>query len=146
MALLMCGIVVRYIPPFPTQKKKTHKLYWPTNLVSYSKQKKAVSRAVAHEGGTLPWVTAVATIFHTDLCATGGSDGWVRFWKVSGGGVGFTEVGKVAVSGFVNGLAFAGHTVVVAVGQEPRLGRWARDSSVRNGIVVIPLPLQLGTQ
>jgi len=68
----------------------------------------------------------------------------VRFWKVGAQGRDLTEVGKVAVEGFVNGLAFAGpDKVVAALGQEPRLGRWARIPKVRNGIAVISLPIQL---
>ena len=44
--------------------------------------------------------------------------------------------------GFINCLQFAqsGEHLVAGVGQEHRLGRWWRDSSVRNGVAVIPLP------
>ena len=44
--------------------------------------------------------------------------------------------------GFVNSLVFAhsGSFLVAAVGQEHRLGRWWKDSSVRNNITIIPLP------
>ena len=40
--------------------------------------------------------------------------------------------------GFVNGLAVArsARFVLAAVGQEPRLGRWLRDGSARNGLVL----------
>lgn len=42
----------------------------------------------------------------------------------------------------MNCLQFAesGAFLVAAIGQEHRLGRWWRDSSVRNSIALIPLP------
>ena len=45
--------------------------------------------------------------------------------------------------GFVNALAFSpnGRLLIVAVGQEHRLGRWERITSTKNGVHVIPLPL-----
>ena len=50
--------------------------------------------------------------------------------------------GALPVRGFVNGLRVArsARFLVAGVGQEPRLGRWARDSKARNGIAIIQLP------
>jgi ribosomal RNA-processing protein 9 len=83
----------------------------------------------------------VGGIYRSDLCASGGADGFVRLWKVAGAHI--TEIGKIQLEGFVNGICFAGNRLVVAVGQEHRLGRWGRVPKVRNGIAVVPLPLSL---
>jgi ribosomal RNA-processing protein 9 len=86
----------------------------------------------------------VGGIFRSDLCASGGSDGFVRLWKVEGFRI--AEVAKIRLEGFVNGICFAGNRLVVAVGQEHRLGRWGRVRKVRNGIAVVSLPLNLHDQ
>lgn len=111
-----------------------------------SNKKKAVSTIQTHTTGPLPWVTAVGAIFRSDLCASGGSDGFIRLWKVEKSGAEVTEVASIPLEGCVNGISFAGNKLVVAVGQEHRLGRWDRIPKVRNGIAVIPLPLQLEDQ
>ena len=48
------------------------------------------------------------------------------------------QVAALPACGFVNGLALgvSGRTLVAAVGQEPRMGRWARNAEARNGILV----------
>ncbi|XVF23113.1 hypothetical protein REPUB_Repub13aG0009700 [Reevesia pubescens] len=45
--------------------------------------------------------------------------------------------------GFVNSLAFAksGQFLVAGVGQEPRLGRWGRLPTAKNGVAIQPLRL-----
>lgn len=106
-------------------------------------KKKPTASAKTHTTGALPWVSAVGAISHTDLCASGGSDGFVRLWQVTSQGAALREIGQIEVAGSVNGIAFAGNKLVVAVGQEHRLGRWARVPKVKNGIAVIPLPLTL---
>ena len=49
-----------------------------------------------------------------------------------------TAVGSFALRGFCNGLALAssGRFLLAATGQEPRMGRWARDRDARNGVWV----------
>lgn len=91
-------------------------------------------------------MSAVGAISYSDLVASGGSDGFVRLWRVERLGGSLKEVGKVEVQGSVNGLAFAGNKLVIAVGQEHRLGRWARVPKVKNGIAVVPLPINLQDQ
>ena len=87
------------------------------------------------------WVTAVAACSSSDLAASGAGDGAVRLWSVGKPGTGRVNMGQVAAlpaCGFVNGLALgvSGRTLVAAVGQEPRMGRWARNAEARNGILV----------
>ncbi|KAG6515818.1 hypothetical protein ZIOFF_026249 [Zingiber officinale] len=47
-------------------------------------------------------------------------------------------------AGFVNSLVFAksARFLVAGVGQEPRLGRWGRVSSARNGVAIHPIKLK----
>lgn len=109
--------------------------------LTFVMQKRPTCTVHSHDSGVLPWVSAVGGILQTDLCASGGSDGWIRLWKVEGTRI--AQVAKVPLEGCVNGICFAGNKLVVAVGQEHRLGRWGRVPKVRNGIAVIPLPLTL---
>jgi len=53
------------------------------------------------------------------------------------GEFGFEPRGALPARGFVNGLALAssGRFLLAAMGQEPRLGRWARDGGARNGVL-----------
>ena len=90
------------------------------------------------------WVTAVGAARGTDLVASGGGNGVIRLWRAEGqpgmGGVkGLAAVGELPARGFVNAIAMGGgdgRVVVAAMGQEPRLGRWARDAGARNGVLI----------
>lgn len=48
---------------------------------------------------------------------------------------------EIPVEGFVNGLAFAngGKQLLVAVGQEHRLGRWWKIGGAKNAVLVFDL-------
>ena len=76
------------------------------------------------------------------LQASGAGDGSVCLWAVRRGKGARPEslehLGAVPAAGFVNGLQLAssGRFLVAAIGQEPRLGRWARNASARNGVLV----------
>ena len=94
-----------------------------------------------------------STIFRprlTELCcylqASGAGDGVVRLWQVADGKVGkvLHELGGLPARGFVNALQFArsGRFLVAGMGQEPRLGRWARDGTAKNGLLIHQLHLR----
>ncbi|GFR43265.1 hypothetical protein Agub_g4327 [Astrephomene gubernaculifera] len=96
-------------------------------------------------GGAAPelgWVTSVAVCKNSDLVASGAGDGAIRLWSVNpsktGGAGGLSCLGALPQRGFVNGLAIArsGRFLVAAVGQEPRMGRWAREPRARNGLAL----------
>ncbi|GIL62272.1 hypothetical protein Vafri_16561 [Volvox africanus] len=94
------------------------------------------------------WVTSVAVCRNADLVASGAGDGAIRLWSVnqnkSGGAGSLACIGALPQRGFVNGLAIArsARFVVAAVGQEPRMGRWARDARARNGLALHRLVLK----
>lgn len=73
--------------------------------------------------------------------SVGSCDGSVRLWKLGDNYRTLTLLFEVPVVGFVNGLAFSGDAtrLVVACGQEHRLGRWWRVKEATNGVMVIPL-------
>jgi ribosomal RNA-processing protein 9 len=78
--------------------------------------------------------------------ASGAGDGLIRMWgfRESDHGKTLELAGSLPARGFVNGLAIArsARFVVAAMGQEPRLGRWARDKDARNGVLFHTLTLQ----
>jgi len=88
------------------------------------------------------WISALATMHNTDTVVTGSRDGWVRVWKVGEGFRSITEVHKVPVAGFVNSLEISkcGGWLVAGVGQEHKLGRWWRDKTGKNKVVIIKVP------
>ena len=112
------------------------------SLWNAQKKKPSAQCKAAHghdSTGHPNWITAVAALPHSDLMASGSSDGFVRLWKCGADHVSLEEVAKIPVNGFVNGLRWTtdGHSLVAAVGQEHRLGRWTRDGGARNGLVVV---------
>jgi ribosomal RNA-processing protein 9 len=80
--------------------------------------------------------------------ASGAGDGVVRLWRVAdakgGSSKALEAVGGIPLRGFVNSLQLgrSGRLLVAGVGQEPRMGRWLRDATARNGVLIQPLQLQ----
>ncbi|KAJ1990759.1 pre-rRNA processing protein [Coemansia spiralis] len=98
------------------------------------------------------WITALAAVPFTDLLFSASSDGFIRMWQLrSGKAPGFDLVNVVPVAGYVNGLAVCelpskdqlvtkkDIVLTAAVGQEPRLGRWAKEKA-RNVVKVFHFP------
>lgn len=111
------------------------------------------------------WITALRTIPYSDIVFSGSWDGCVRVWCLSKDKRKLESLGVLGVDssststsnssssssspsfsipGVVNDIAAFergergrdGLSVVVAVGQEHRLGRWGRHDGARNGAVV----------
>jgi len=87
------------------------------------------------------WISAVATLQNTDLVASGSRDGFIRVWKCGDGFRSLTELFSIPAIGFINSLNFSsdGKMLIAGVGQEHRLGRWWREASAKNEILIIPL-------
>jgi len=118
--------------------------------LGYGASARSVAAARAASGRPEPclgdaerWVNAVAAAPGSDLLASGAADGCIRLWRAQGGALGFEPRGGLAARGFVNALAVArsGRFLLAAVGQEHRLGRWARDCGARNGVLFHALQL-----
>ncbi|CDF39093.1 unnamed protein product [Chondrus crispus] len=113
-------------------------------LWQQSKKKPTATIEKAHGGGLgcEAWISAVAAFRNTDLVASGGGDGKVRFWKCEDVPK-LVSVGELDVGpGFVNSIAVgAKHGIMaVAVGNEHRLGRWGKVRGARNTIQFVSLP------
>lgn len=94
------------------------------------------------------WITALASLKHSDLFVSGSWDGFVRFWKVAADNKSFAQVAQIPVNGVVNSLQIKTVSpgnrtlLVIGVGQELRLGRWLRlKKGVKNGSKLVELPL-----
>ncbi|KAL3852706.1 hypothetical protein ACJMK2_016324 [Sinanodonta woodiana] len=87
------------------------------------------------------WISAVASLQHTDLIASGSKDGFIKLWKTGSNFKSLKPVMKIPVNGFVNCLQFSkdGSFLVAGVGQEHRLGRWWKLKDAKNSLVIIQL-------
>ncbi|GAB2262583.1 hypothetical protein Droror1_Dr00003580 [Drosera rotundifolia] len=84
------------------------------------------------------WVGSVAVCPNSDLAASGAGNGLIGVWAIENENRSMKSLFQIPTTGFVNSLAFArsGRFLVAGIGQEPRLGRWGRIPSVRNGVVL----------
>ena len=98
-------------------------------------------------GEMASWVNAVHVGKGTDFAASGAADGAIRLWKTSHLGEPLVPLHCLAARGFVNSLqvASSGRFVLAGMGQEPRLGRWGRDSGAKNGLQLHMLELDKET-
>lgn len=84
------------------------------------------------------WVSSVAVCRNSDLAASGAGNGCVRLWAIETENRSIRPLFDVPLTGYVNSLAIAksGKFLLAGVGQEPRLGRWGRIPTARNGVVL----------
>ena len=113
-----------------------------------SEKKKAVATVEdahgrVHEIGR--GITSLGVLKGSDLVASGSCDGYMRLWRCMMGQTieerGLEQVSRVPVIGFINGIAVGpkARFCVVAVGQEPALGRWNRVANAKNRFGIIEL-------
>lgn len=116
------------------------------SLWSVQKKRPLFTREQVHGCDSLTntpnWIASIAAQPFSDLFATGSCDGSIRLWKVSKDR--FDEIHQIPLNGFVNSLQFIneGQSLVAAVGQEHRLGRWWRVKECKNSVVIIPFRLK----
>ncbi|OLY78801.1 U3 small nucleolar RNA-interacting protein 2 [Smittium mucronatum] len=128
------------------------------SLWSFSKKKPIFTFHIAHgieeEGATFypRGISSLSCIPLSDMFVSGSYDGSIRIWKVNANKYqGFKLINSIPALGYINGLACYEHkstsrnpllttpnpiTIVAAVGQEHKLGRWGRIKSTRNSIQV----------
>ena len=113
-----------------------------------TEKKKAVTNIeLAHgaDGNVARGINCIGTLKGSDLAVTGSYDGYLRLWKAM---TGLTleerkleSLSEIPLVGHVNGIVVGpkARFCVVAVGQEPRLGRWNRVAKAKNrfGIVML---------
>uniref|UniRef100_A0A182JQA1 Uncharacterized protein n=1 Tax=Anopheles christyi TaxID=43041 RepID=A0A182JQA1_9DIPT len=89
------------------------------------------------------WISAVGVLANSDIVASGSCDGIVRVWKLVNKRHTIQPLLQIPVEGFVNAIEFTsdGRFLVVAVGQEHRLGRWWTLRKAKNQVLWIPLSI-----
>ncbi|CAF4623710.1 unnamed protein product [Rotaria sp. Silwood1] len=87
------------------------------------------------------WITSLASLRYTDLLASGSFNGNIHLWKSTPEFNHLTHLFTLAQLGFVNDLKFSsdGNYLVVAIGQEHRLGRWWTVKSAKNVLLIYKL-------
>jgi len=87
------------------------------------------------------WISAMTTLFNSDMIATGSRNGTIKVWSVSANFRSLSLVASIKLSGFVNSLSICaeGKMIVAGGGQEHRLGRWWVDKSAKNRIHIFKL-------
>jgi ribosomal RNA-processing protein 9 len=104
-----------------------------------------IERAHGSDGGVGRGICSVGTLKGSDLAITGSYDGSLRLWKARTGATldtrGFEPLSEIPVEGYINGIAVGpkARFCVVAVGQEPALGRWNRIAKAKNRFGIIAL-------
>ena len=119
-----------------------------------TEKKRAVSMIeLAHgsDGGVGRGICSVGTLKGSDLAITGSYDSYIRLWKAKTGATvdsrSFEPLGEIPLEGYVNGIAVGpkARFCVVAVGQEPALGRWNRIPIAKNRFGIISLRNRAGS-
>lgn len=111
------------------------------------KKRAVASIDVAHGAvGNVPrGITAIGSLRGSDLAVSGSSDGYLRLWKLMMGQTLDTRtmepLGEIPLTGYVNGIAVGpkARFCVVAVGQEPKMGRWDRVAGAKNRFGIVRL-------
>ncbi|XP_041768050.1 U3 small nucleolar RNA-interacting protein 2 [Anopheles merus] len=90
------------------------------------------------------WISAVGVLANSDIVASGSCDGAVRVWKLINKRRTIQPLLQIPVEGFVNAIEFTsdGKFLVVAVGQEHRMGRWWTLRQAKNQVLWIPLSIE----
>ncbi|XP_053674164.1 U3 small nucleolar RNA-interacting protein 2 [Anopheles nili] len=89
------------------------------------------------------WISCLGVLANSDIVASGSCDGFVRIWKLANKRRTIQPLLEIPVEGFINAIEFTsdGSFLVVAIGQEHRLGRWWTIRNVKNRVLLIPLSI-----
>eukprot|EP00547_Thalassionema_nitzschioides_P006737 CAMPEP_0194219106 /NCGR_PEP_ID=MMETSP0156-20130528/25207_1 /TAXON_ID=33649 /ORGANISM="Thalassionema nitzschioides, Strain L26-B" /LENGTH=507 /DNA_ID=CAMNT_0038948661 /DNA_START=25 /DNA_END=1548 /DNA_ORIENTATION=+ len=96
-------------------------------------------------------ITALACLKGSDLVVSGSYDSRLRLWEARTGLTmhdrGIEPIGEIPVPGYINDIAVGPRAkfCVVAVGQEPSLGRWNRVAKAKNRFGIVQLRKHDGT-
>lgn len=98
-----------------------------------TRKKKPLNTVQAAHEGNRP-IGALSCYPYTDLLASGSADGYLRIWRAAPSSNELTCIRSIPLPGFINSLAWSedGKVLAVAVGKEPRLGRWETEKSAKN--------------
>lgn len=112
-------------------------------------EKKKAAASLAYTHGSCSTVgrgiTALACLKGSDLVVSGSFDSRLRLWEVSTGLTlqerGIKPIGEISIDGYINDIAVGPRAkfCLVAVGQEPSLGRWNRVAKAKNRFGIVKL-------
>lgn len=104
-----------------------------------------VTEAHGSENSVPRWISSLATLLNSDIFASGSYDRLVRLWKVADAYRNITPMFSIEINGFVNGIQFTGDgkQLYAAIGQEHKAGRWFKEGSAKNGLLIVNLPVKL---
>jgi ribosomal RNA-processing protein 9 len=112
------------------------------SLWNVNKKRPAFFRDGCHTSNNIG-IQSITSVRYTDLFVTGAGDSLIKFWRLSkeNGFTGFEKICEYEMEGCINSMAITGNGkhLVVGVGREPRLGRWAVNKTVKNAVYVISL-------
>ncbi|XP_023943218.2 U3 small nucleolar RNA-interacting protein 2 [Bicyclus anynana] len=91
------------------------------------------------------WITSLATHLNSDIFASGSYDNQVRLWKVADLYKNIVPMFSIEINGFVNSMQFTsdGQQLFAAIGQEHKAGRWFKQPSAKNGLLIVNLTVKL---
>lgn len=104
-----------------------------------------ISEAHGSDNEVPRWITSLATLLNSDVFASGSYDNHIRLWKVSDAYKNIVPLFSIEICGFVNCIQFTsdGRQLYAAIGQEHKAGRWFKEGSAKNGLLVVSLPIKL---
>jgi len=105
------------------------------------KKKPAITKLKAHAPNS--WISAVAGIKNTECFVSGSNGGVVKVWACAENYRSMDCIREIPVVGTVNSIQITldSTAIVLAVGQEHKLGRWWSDKAARNRVMVYPLSI-----
>jgi len=108
------------------------------NFWSTKRKKPICVMRNAHAGS---WVTALGAIINSDSFVSGGCDGFIRVWMMTEDRKRIQQLTAIEMGGVINAVRIStdAKTIVAAVAQENRLGRWHVAKGVKNAIAVIKM-------
>jgi ribosomal RNA-processing protein 9 len=121
------------------------------NLWSKAKKRPMYQVQSAHSsanGGESGWISSVAGVRYSDLCASGSNNGLVQLWKLSSSNKNKLDankllpLGSIPIPGFCNAMSFGNSNprlLFIGIGRDHGFGRWNTIQNAKNGVHIIKL-------
>lgn len=105
-------------------------------IFSIAKKKPLLVQRESLEGEASAAITCIGKVLFSDLLITATQSGRVKVWKISEKKDSLNCLCTFEVNGFPNAIStsFDGKVLAVAVGKEPRLGRWETKEKAVNAV------------
>ncbi|CAK1595856.1 unnamed protein product [Parnassius mnemosyne] len=103
-----------------------------------------VTEAHGSENNVPRWIISLATLLNSDVFASGSYDNNIRLWKVYEAYRKIMPMFSIQAYGFINCMQFTkdGTQLYAAVGQEHKSGRWFKENTAKNGLLIVNFSLK----